>query len=170
MKAQSLGMADAINPEVFYEDGADIKWKSANYYKRDSNDNLRVWVIWVADSIGMKEPDDGAGFKGLGSLFSEKPYYIQAAHGTIGGSVQVDQPTKIEDSKSQKTTKDQAIFDAQSRVNKKVKAGYLEDRELAKDYVRTAPMGANHLGAKMLKAITLFFQRLHNESMMESVF
>ena len=150
-------MADAINPEDFYEDGADIKWKSANYYKRDSNDNLRVWVIWVADSIGKKEPDGPEGFTGLGSLFSDKVYYIQAAHGTVGGSVQVDQPTKVEGIKSQKTTKDQAIFDAQSRVNKKVKSGYLEDQELAKDYVRVAPMGANHFGGKQPKGHNIVF-------------
>ena len=74
MKAQSLGMADAISPEDYYEDAADIKWKSANYYKRDTNDNMRVWAIWVADSIGVKDPEDGAGFKGLGSLFADKDY------------------------------------------------------------------------------------------------
>ena len=157
MKAQSLGMADAISPEDYYEDAADIKWKSANYYKRDTNDNMRVWAIWVADSIGVKDPEDGAGFKGLGSLFASKEYYIQSAHGVVGGTITLDQPTKVDTKKSQPTVKAQAIFDAKSRFNDKTKTGYLEDQELAKDYVRVAPMGANHFGGKQPKGHNIVF-------------
>ena len=144
MKAQSLGMADAISPEDYYEDAADIKWKSANYYKRDTNDNMRVWAIWVADSIGVKDPEDGAGFKGLGSLFADKDYYIQSAHGVVGGTITLDQPTKVDTKKSQPTVKAQAIFDAKSRLNDKTKTGYLDDHEAAKDFIMVRPMGANH--------------------------
>ena len=144
MKAQSLGMADAISPEDYYEDAADIKWKSANYYKRDTNDNMRVWAIWVADSIGVKDPEDGAGFKGLGSLFADKDYYIQSAHGVVGGTITLDQPTKVDTKKSQPTVKAQAIFDAKSRLNDKTKTGYLDDNEAAKDFIMVRPMGANH--------------------------
>ena len=144
MKALSLGMADAIKPENYYEDSSDIEWKSANYYKRDTNGNMRVWAIWVAKAIGVKDPHDGTGFKGLGSLFSSTPAYIQSAHGVVGGTITLDQPTEIKEAKSQKTVKTQAIFDAKSRVSDKVKTGYLEDQEVAKDYVRVRPMGANH--------------------------
>ena len=144
MKAQSLGKADAISPEDYYEDAADIKWKSANYYKRDTNDNMRVWAIWVADSIGVKDPEDGAGFKGLGSLFADKDYYIQSAHGVVGGTITLDQPTKVDTKKSQPTVKAQAIFDAKSRLNDKTKTGYLDDHEAAKDFIMVRPMGANH--------------------------
>ena len=137
-------MADAISPEDYYEDAADIKWKSANYYKRDTNDNMRVWAIWVADSIGVKDPEDGAGFKGLGSLFADKDYYIQSAHGVVGGTITLDQPTKVDTKKSQPTVKAQAIFDAKSRLNDKTKTGYLDDHEAAKDFIMVRPMGANH--------------------------
>jgi DNA ligase-1 len=137
-------MADAIKPEDYYEDPADIKWKSANYYKRDTNDNIRVWAIWVSDSIGHKDPEDGEGFQGLGSLFSDKDYYIQSAHGVVGGTISLDQPTKISEHKSQPTNREQAIFDAKSRINDKTKSGYLEDQEAAKDFIMVRPMGANH--------------------------
>jgi len=139
MKAQSLSMADAISPEDYYYN-ADIshyiKWKSANYYKRDTNDNMRVWSIWIADSIGVKDPEDT-------SHLRHNEYYIQSAHGVVGGTITLDQPTKVDTTKSQKTVKEQAIFEAKSRVNDKIKTGYLEDQEVAKDYVRVRPMNAN---------------------------
>ena len=105
---------------------------------------MRVWAIWVADSIGVKDPEDGAGFKGLGSLFADKDYYIQSAHGVVGGTITLDQPTKVDTKKSQPTVKAQAIFDAKSRLNDKTKTGYLDDHEAAKDFIMVRPMGANH--------------------------
>ena len=110
-------MADAISPEDYYYNSADIKWKSANYYKRDTNDNMRVWSIWIADSIGVKDPEDTSHLR---HSHSDREYYIQSAHGVVGGTITLDQPTKVDTTKSQKTVKEQAIFEAKSRVKDKI--------------------------------------------------
>lgn len=132
-------MADVIDPVVsYYDDADDIIWKSANYYKRDTNGNMRVWVIWVSQAIGTK---NGTLYESGGP--QADIYYIQSAHGVVDGTISLDQPTKIDVARSQDTTKEQAIFDAKSKVNDKKKGGYLESQAEAKDFVMVRPMNAH---------------------------
>ena len=129
-------MADTINPKDYFFNPNDVIWQSSNYYKRDTNGNIRVWCVWVSKVPGMMDPENIVG--GGDRLF------IQSAQGVIGGTISLHQATTIADARSKSTLKEQAIFDATSKVNDKVKGGYLDDMEKAQTYVRVRPMGANH--------------------------
>jgi len=133
-------MVDAIDPSNYYTPGATggIIWKSSNYYKRDTNGNMRVWVVWVSRVKGRKEPV-------IDLTYENEPdtYYMQSAHGVIDGTISLDQPTKIDVARSQSSTKEQAIFDAKSKVKDKIKGGYLDNQEEAKDYIMVRPMKAH---------------------------
>ena len=135
-------MADAIDPANYYAPSqtAYINWKSANYYKRDTNGNMRVWCIWVASIPGRKDQDT------LSSSATPDVFYYQAAHGVVDGTISLDQATKIDTARSQETTKEQAIFEAKAKVKDKQKGGYLESEAEAKDFVMVRPMNAHKFG------------------------
>ena len=79
-------MADAIDPANYYAPSQTgyINWKSANYYKRDTNGNMRVWCIWVASIPGRKDQAT--------KISSATPdvFYYQAAHGVVDGTISLD--------------------------------------------------------------------------------
>lgn len=130
-------MADVIDPATYYANADSIIWKSSNYYKRDTNGNMRVWVIWVSQVIGSKNQSSP------NNQPTGDTYYIQSAHGVTDGTISLDQPTKIDVARSQDTNKEQAIFDAKSKVKDKKKGGYLESEAEAKDFVMVRPMNAH---------------------------
>ena len=93
--------------------------------------------------------------------------FIQSAQGVINGTISLHQATTITDARSKNTLKEQAIFDAVSKVKDKVKGGYLDNMEKAKTYVRVRPMGANHFKDRGHNITSL---PLFKENMMESEF
>ena len=135
-------MADAIDPANYYDPSQTgyINWKSANYYKRDTNGNMRVWCIWVASIPGRADKDT------LSSSAEPEVWYYQAAHGVTDGTISLDQATKVDVARSQPSIREQAIFDAKSKVNNKIKGGYLESEAEAKDFVMVRPMNAHKFG------------------------
>ena len=132
-------MVDAIDPADYYDvPFKSIKWKSSNYYKRDTNGNMRVWCIWVASVPGRQDRKTNVG----SGRADPDVFYYQAAHGVTTGTISLDQATKIDAARSQDTIKEQAIFDAKSKVKNKIKGGYLDNEAEAKDFVMVRPMKA----------------------------
>jgi ATP-dependent DNA ligase len=133
-------MVDAIDPADYYDPShsSDIVWKSSNYYKRDTNGNMRVWCIWVASVPGRQDRKTNVG----SGRADPDVFYYQAAHGVTTGTISLDQATKIDVARSQDTIKEQAIFDAKSKVKNKIKGGYLDNEAEAKDFVMVRPMKA----------------------------
>ena len=95
-------MADSINPKDYYFNPNDVIWQSSNYYKRDTNGNIRVWCVWVSKVPGMMDPEN---------IVAGDKLFIQSAQGVIGGTISLHQATTITDARSKNTLKEQAIFD-----------------------------------------------------------
>lgn len=88
------------------------------FYRKDLKDNLRVW------SIQVDEPD------------LDYPQIVIYA-GIFNGAL-IETVTPIEKGLGGKSLYDQAVADANTEINKKVKSGYVTDINLAKSAHETA--------------------------------
>lgn len=92
------------------------------FYQLDSKNNIREWNIEVVPS-------------------NNGTYDIVINAGIKGGSM-IPTITNISAGKGKKTIQEQAVFDAQSEINKKIKKGYVTDLSVIKPKTDTATIKA----------------------------
>jgi len=92
-------------------------------YKKTSTGKIQQWQAWVEKT--------------------ETGYLLKVRSGQTDGKLTETTGQVIDEGKQKRTAKEQAVFEANSKVNKKLDEGYFESIESATNYVKLLPMLAH---------------------------
>ena len=92
-------------------------------YKKTSTGKIQQWQAWVEKT--------------------ETGYLLKVRSGQTDGKLTETTGQIIDEGKQKRTAKEQAVFEANSKVNKKLDEGYFESIESATNYVKLLPMLAH---------------------------
>jgi hypothetical protein len=92
-------------------------------YKKTSTGKIQQWQAWVEKT--------------------ETGYLLKVRSGQTDGKLTETTGQIIDEGKQKRTAKEQAVFEANSKVNKKLDEGYSDSIESAKNYVKLLPMLAH---------------------------